>query len=46
MHKIRTTMRPHEEVTISDEEYTDLERMGLILKDNTTAPVSGKEIKR
>lgn len=46
MHKIRTTMRPHEEITVSDEEYTDLDRMGVILKDNTTAPTSGKESKR
>ena len=31
--KIRTTMEPWREVEVSEQEYTDLERQGLILPD-------------
>ena len=30
MHKVRTKMRPHEEIEVSDQEYTDLQRQGLL----------------
>lgn len=50
MEKIRTTMRPHEELEVSPEEATDLRRMGVVVEDenrsesssgNRTAPASG-----
>lgn len=30
MPKVRTTMRPHEEIEVSETEYRDLVRQGLI----------------
>lgn len=33
MPKVRTTMRPHEEIDVSEEELTDLRRDGLLLDD-------------
>lgn len=46
MPKVRTTMRPHEEIEVSDEEYTDLRRQGLLHEEtkpssNRSASASG-----
>jgi hypothetical protein len=38
MPTVRTTMQPHVELDVSDAEYTDLDRQGLLLK-GTAAPV-------
>ncbi|GAA3230683.1 hypothetical protein GCM10017691_23860 [Pseudonocardia petroleophila] len=35
-HKIRTTMQPANEITVSDAELLDLERQGLVLKSQAT----------
>ncbi len=37
MRKVRTTMRPWEEVEVSDESYTDLQRQGLLVQDEETS---------
>lgn len=34
--KVRTTIRPDEEVEVSDEEATDLRAMGLLYEGNAT----------
>ncbi len=49
--KVRTTMRPHEELEVSPEEATDLRRQGLLYEeeapratstqDNRTATATG-----
>jgi hypothetical protein len=39
-HKIRTTMRPHEQLEVSDQEYTDLQRQGLLVDEGPPAKVS------
>lgn len=43
MRSVRTTMRPHEQVQVTDAEYTDLKRQGLVLEEldqpATPAPV-------
>ncbi|MFB7111727.1 hypothetical protein [Streptomyces sp. NPDC056291] len=31
--KVRTTMRPHEEIDVTDAEYLDLKRQGLLLPE-------------
>lgn len=31
--KVRTTMRPHEEIDVDEAEYTDLKRQGLLLPE-------------
>ncbi|MGW5175905.1 hypothetical protein ACWERY_16275 [Streptomyces sp. NPDC004082] len=46
--KVRTTMRPDEEIEVGDAEYTDLQRQGLLVEDDahedvpaeTAAPAS------
>lgn len=35
-HKIRTTMRPDQEIEVPDADYLDLKRQGLLVED--TAP--------
>lgn len=37
MPTVRTTMQPHLEVEVSDTEYTDLKRQGLLLEDQPAA---------
>ncbi|MCX5335467.1 hypothetical protein [Streptomyces sp. NBC_00140] len=37
MPTVRTTMQPHLEVDVSDTEYTDLQRQGLLLEDQPAA---------
>ncbi|MGH8571197.1 MAG: hypothetical protein ACREX8_01300 [Gammaproteobacteria bacterium] len=34
--KVRTTMQPGVELEVSDTEYTDLARQGLLVSDDTT----------
>ncbi len=36
MPKVRTTIRPDEEVTVSDEEATDLRALGLLYEGSAT----------
>lgn len=36
MQKVRITTNPEVEVEVSDAEFTDLERWGLVLKSNAT----------
>jgi hypothetical protein len=31
--KVRTTMRPHEEIDVDEGEYLDLKRLGLLLPE-------------
>jgi len=40
MPTIRTTMRPDLEVEVSDADYTDLKRQGLLLEDTDQPPVA------
>ena len=37
MPTVRTTMQPHVELDVSDAEYTDLERQGLLVEDSGDA---------
>lgn len=37
MPTVRTTMQPHVELDVSDTEYTDLKRQGLLLEDQSAA---------
>ncbi|MGC5565341.1 hypothetical protein ACPYPG_21235 [Streptomyces sp. FR-108] len=34
--KVRTTLRPHEEIDVDEGEYLDLKRQGLLLPELTT----------
>lgn len=48
MHKVRTKMRPHEELEVSDQEYTDLQRQGMLVENdgktsNRSVSASGGE---
>lgn len=38
MRTVRTTMRPHERITVSQQEYTDLSRRGLLVVEPDAAP--------
>lgn len=38
MHTVRTTINPEVEVEVSDAEFTDLERWGLVVKSQATTP--------
>lgn len=44
MPTVRTTIQPHVEITVSDAEYTDLDRMGLLVQTSkpqlTPAPAA------
>lgn len=42
MNTVRTTMRPHEEIEVSDAELLDLQRQGLLVEDEKPAPVEEK----
>lgn len=42
-HKIRTTLNPGEVLTVDDAEYTDLERMGVLLSDEAVAKLDERE---
>lgn len=37
---VRTTMQPHLEVEVSDTEYVDLKRQGLLVEDAPAAPAA------
>lgn len=37
-HKIRTTMRPDEEITVDDAELLDLQRQGLVHEPKQDKP--------
>lgn len=37
MPTVRTTIQPHVELEVSDTEYTDLQRQGLLLEDAPAA---------
>lgn len=37
-HKVRTTLRPDEEITVDDAELLDLQRQGLVHKDKQDKP--------
>jgi hypothetical protein len=39
-HKIRTTMRPWETKEVSDQDYTDLKRQGLLVDEGPAPKVS------
>lgn len=49
-HTIRTTMQPDRELEVDDAEYLDLQRQGLLVKDDgpaapqTAAPAVPKKI--
>ena len=38
MPTVRTTIQPHVEITVSDAEYIDLDRMGLLVQTSKTQP--------
>ena len=38
MPKLRTTIRPEEELDVSEQEATDLHRLGLVLDTKATTP--------
>lgn len=37
MPTVRTTLQPHLNVEVSDSEYTDLQRQGLLIEDQSAA---------
>jgi hypothetical protein len=37
MPTVRTTIQPHVELDVSDTEYTDLKRQGLLIEDTSAA---------
>lgn len=37
MPTVRTTIQPHVELEVSDAEYTDLKRQGLLIEDQPVA---------
>jgi hypothetical protein len=41
-HTVRTKKRPHEELEVSDREYTDLKRQGLLVEDEAPARKAGQ----
>lgn len=43
MPKIRTTMRPDDEIEVSDAEYLDLRRQGLLVQDEDDNPATPDE---
>lgn len=43
MRKVRTTMQPNVELEVSDAEYTDLSRAGLIAQEDSAAPADADE---
>lgn len=43
--KVRTTMRPDEEIEVGRQEYTDLERQGLLAKNKSGEPKNGPAAK-
>lgn len=43
MRKVRTTMEPHREYEVTEQEYTDLERQGLIHKPTGKADTKGDD---
>jgi hypothetical protein len=42
--KIRTTMRPDQEIEVGDAEYLDLQRQGLVLDPEAPAPDPGPAV--
>lgn len=41
MPTVRTTMRPDDEIEVSEDEYLDLQRQGLLVDDNPATPETG-----
>lgn len=46
MHRISVTQRPDEMIEVDDAEYLDLQRMGLIAKDETETEEPAKVEKK
>lgn len=42
-YKVRTTFRPDEEITVGPEEYTDLERQGLLVQEERRGTAANRE---
>ena len=40
MPTVRTTIQPHVELEVTDAEYTDLERSGLLLEEAPATPAA------
>ncbi|MCX5522198.1 hypothetical protein OG342_04855 [Streptomyces bobili] len=38
MRTVRTTMQPDKEIEVGDAEFLDLQRQGLLVDDDNTAP--------
>lgn len=43
MPKVKTTINPDKEITVSPEEQLDLSRMGLLVEDKKTSAPAGTE---
>lgn len=43
MPTIRTTMRPDDEIEVSEAEYLDLARQGLLVRDQDNNPTTPEE---